>query len=177
MEGALTEEIATRSGPRVYRISSDSRQRPCGPVEKTELPPGFVVSASGRVSGAAEPAQATRRYPFPTMALVRLDDELTYGTRACRARIAVYIGDLGDRSAARARQILARVPTPNQAVLLAVDPNRHVIEVVYGAGVRGRGIENAAPRAVAAAAAEFTSSHDLMRGLIRAVRVLAMADH
>jgi len=108
------------------------------------------------------------------MDLVHLDDELTYGTRACEARLAVYIGDLGDDSAARARQILARVPTPNQAVLLAVDPNRHVIEVVYGAGVRGRGIQTAAPRAVAAAVSEFKSSEDLMRGLIQPVRVLAM---
>lgn len=80
------------------------------------------------------------------MDLVHLDDELTYRTRACKARLAVYIGDLGDDSAARARQILARVPTPNQAVLLAVDPNRHVIEVVYGAGVRGRGIQTRTAR-------------------------------
>lgn len=144
-----------------------------GPVEKRELPLGFVITASGRISGAAEPGQATRHYPFRTMDLVRLDDELTYGTRACKARLAVYIGDLGDDSAARAREILARVPTPNQAVLVAVDPNRHAIEVVYGAGVRGRGAQTAAPRAVATAASEFKSSDDLMRGLIRAVRVLA----
>lgn len=110
------------------------------------------------------------------MDLVRLDDELTYGSRACKARLAVYIGDLADDSAARARQILARVPTPNHAVLLAVDPNRHVIEVVYGAGVRGCGIQTAAPRAVAAAVSEFKSGDDLMRGLIRAVRVLAMRE-
>jgi Domain of unknown function (DUF5130) len=71
---------------------------------------------------------------------------------------------------------VASVPTPNQAVLLAVDSNRHVIEVVYGAGIRGSGIQTAAPRAVAAAVSEFKSSEDLMRGLIRAVRVLAMPE-
>jgi hypothetical protein len=71
---------------------------------------------------------------------------------------------------------VASVPTPNQAVLLAVDFNRHVIEVVYGAGIRGCGIRTAAPRAVAAAVSEFKSSEDLMRGLIRAVGVLAMPE-
>ncbi|EUA13755.1 hypothetical protein I553_6874 [Mycobacterium xenopi 4042] len=142
-------------------------------VERRELPPGFVVTASGRISEAAEPAHATPRYPFRAADLVRLDDELTYGTRACQARLAVYIGDLGEDSATRARELLAKVPVPDKAVLLAVDPNRHAIEVVYGAGVRSRGAQRAAPEAVAAAASEFKSSGDLMRGLIRAVRVLA----
>jgi len=142
-------------------------------AERRELPLGFVVTASGRISGAAEPARATTRYPFRTTDLVRLDDELTYGTRACKARLAVYIGDLGDDSAARAREVLAKVPAPDKAVLLAVDPNRHAIEVVYGAGVRGRGAQTAAPEAVAVAASEFRSRGDLIRGLIRAVRVLA----
>ncbi|ORV18056.1 DUF5130 family protein [Mycobacterium celatum] len=142
-------------------------------MEKRELPPGFVVTASGRISGAAEPAQATRRYPLKTMDLVALDDALTYGTRDCTARLAVYVGDLGEHSAARARQILAKVPTPNEAVLVAVDPNRHAIEVVYGEGLRGRGAQTAAPRAVAAAAAAYRSGKDLTRGLVDAVRVLA----
>jgi hypothetical protein len=144
-----------------------------GAVARRELPPGFVVTASGRISGATEPGRATLRYPFHTMDLVRLDDELTYGTRACKARLAVYIGDLGEDSAARARELLQKVPAPDKAVLLAVDPNGHAIEVVYGAGVRCRGAQTAAPQAVAAAASEFKSSGDLMRGIIRAVRVLA----
>lgn len=80
-----------------------------GAVENRDLPPGFVITASGRISGAAEPEQATPRYPFATMDLVRLDDELTYGTRACKARLAVYIGDLGDHSAAQARRRGRRV--------------------------------------------------------------------
>ena len=40
------------------------------------------------------------------------------------------------------------MPTPNNAVLLAVSPNQKAIEVVYGAEVKGRGIEAAAPLGV-----------------------------
>ena len=51
-------------------------------------------------------------YPFPTKDLVTLDDALKYGSRAARARFAVYLGDLGADTAATARDILTRVPTP-----------------------------------------------------------------
>ena len=63
-------------------------------------------------------------YPFPVKDLVVLDDALKYGSRAAKARFAVYLGDLGDDTAARAREILAKVPTPDNAVLLAVSPNQ-----------------------------------------------------
>jgi len=142
------------------------------PLKEPELPLGFVVTSSGRISGVTEPGDASVTYPFPMMDLVTLDDALTYGTRASRARIAVYIGDLGDDPAARAREILAQVPTPNDAVLLAVSPNQRAIEVVYGAGVKGRGAESAAPLGVAAAASAFKDGN-LMDGLISAVRVLS----
>jgi Domain of unknown function (DUF5130) len=142
------------------------------PLKEPELPLGFVVTSSGRISGVTEPGDASVTYPFPMMDLVTLDDALTYGTRASRARIAVYIGDLGGDPAARAREILAQVPTPNDAVLLAVSPNQRAIEVVYGAGVKGRGAESAAPLGVAAAASAFKDGN-LMDGLISAVRVLS----
>ena len=111
-------------------------------------------------------------YPFPIKDLVTLDDALTYGSRAADARFAVYIGDLGNDTAARAREILARVPTPDNAVLVAVSPDQHAIEVVYGSQVRGRGAESAAPLGAAAAAAAFQDGH-LIDGLVSAVRVLS----
>ena len=46
------------------------------------------------------------------------------------------------------------------------------IEVVYGADVKGRGIEEAAPLGVSAAAASFKEGN-LIDGLISAVRVLS----
>jgi Domain of unknown function (DUF5130) len=111
-------------------------------------------------------------YPFPIKDLVTLDDALTYGSRASKARFAVYIGDLGNDTASRAREILGNISTPNNAVLLAVSPNQHTIEVVYGADVRGRGTESAAPLGVAAASSAFQQGN-LMDGLISAIRVLS----
>lgn len=141
-------------------------------VAPAELPVGWVITSSGRLSGVTQPGDVSVHYPFPTADLVTLDDALTYGSRASKARLAVYIGDLGDDTAARARELLAKVPTPNDAVLLAVDPNQHAIEVAYGAGVKGRGAESAAPLGVAAAASAFKEGN-LMDGLISAVRVLS----
>lgn len=141
-------------------------------AEVAELPRGWVVTSSGRISGVTEPGELSLTYPFPVKDLVFLDDALQYGSRAAKARFAVYIGDLGTDTAATAREILAQVPTPNNAVLLAVSPNQRVIEVVYGSDVKGRGIEEAAPLGVSAAAASFKEGN-LMDGLISAVRVMS----
>jgi Domain of unknown function (DUF5130) len=141
-------------------------------VLPADLPVGWVVTSSGRISGVTQPGDVSVDYPFPTIDLVRLDDALAWGTRDSKARMAVYIGDLGADTAARAREILAKVPTANDAVLLAVSPNQHAIEVVYGAGVKGRGAESVAPLGVAAAASALREGN-LMDGLISAVRVLS----
>jgi hypothetical protein len=116
------------------------------PGRLAELPRGFVVTTSGRISGVTEPGEVSVTYPFPVKDLVFLDDALTYGSRTAKARFAVYLGDLGEDTAAGAREILAKVPTPENAVLLAVSPNQRAIEVVYGSDVQGRGIEQAAPQ-------------------------------
>nr|WP_090274328.1 DUF5130 domain-containing protein [Mycolicibacterium komanii]CRL67284.1 hypothetical protein CPGR_00504 [Mycolicibacterium komanii] len=141
-------------------------------VERTDLPVGWVVTSSGRISGVTQPGALSVDYPFPVKDLVFLDDALKYGSRAAKARFAVYIGDLGSDTAATAREILAQAPTPNNAVLLAVSPDQRAIEVVYGADVKGRGIEEAAPLGVSAAAASFKDGN-LMDGLISAVRVMS----
>ncbi|WP_207801700.1 DUF5130 domain-containing protein [Mycobacterium uberis] len=141
-------------------------------IEPTELPTGWVITTSGRVSGVTEPGNLSVHYPFPIKDLVALDDALKYGSRASRARFAVYLGDLGSDTAAWAGEILAQVPTPNNAVLVAVSPNQCVIEVVYGSQVRGRGAESAAPRGVAAASSAF-KQRGLIDGLISAIHVLS----
>ena len=140
--------------------------------EPAELPRGFVVTSSGRISGVTEPGEASLDYPFPADDLVRLDDALKYGSRKAKARFAVYVGDLGSDTAATAREVLAKVPTPDNAVLLAVSPNQNAIEVVYGSAVQGRGIEEAAPLGIKAAAASFNYDN-LMGGLISAVKVMS----
>jgi hypothetical protein len=141
-------------------------------VAPAQLPNGWVVTTSGRISGVTEPGDLSVHYPFPTEDLVVLDDALIYGTRSAGARFAVYIGDLGSDTAARAREILAKVSTPDNAVLVAVSPDQHAVEVVYGSQVRGRGAESAAPLGVAAAAAAFRDGN-LIDGLVSAVRVLS----
>ena len=112
------------------------------------------------------------QYPFPIKDLVILDNALKYGSRRAKARFAVYVGDLGADTAATACEILGKVPTPNNAVLLAVSPDQHAIEVVYGADLKGRGIEAAAPLGVSAAAASFKEGN-LIDGLISGIRVLS----
>ena len=70
-------------------------------IEEPDLPLGFVITSSGRISGVTQPGDVSVHYPFPTSDLVTLDDALTYGSRASKARMAVYIGDLGQDPAAR----------------------------------------------------------------------------
>lgn len=137
-----------------------------------DLPPGWVVTAGGRISGVRDPARPAVQYPFPDRQLIELDTALTNATRRARARFAVYIGDLGADTAARAREILGSVPTAANAVLLAVSPDQRAIEVVYGSGVRGRGVESSAPRGVVTAAAALREG-DLVGGLVSALQVMA----
>nr|CAB43162.1 hypothetical protein MLCB1610.16 [Mycobacterium leprae] len=157
-------------------MGHQSSQSEVAPVVRgdvvTELPKGWVITTSGRVSGVTEPGDRSVHYPFPIKDLVALDDALTYSSRASHARFAVYLGDLGNDTAALAREILAQVPTPDDAVLVAVSPNQCAIEVVYGSQVRGRGAESAAPLGVAAASSAFEQGN-LIDGLISAVRVLS----
>lgn len=141
-------------------------------IEPAELPLGWAVTTSGRISGVTEPGELSVDYPFPINDLVALDDALKYGSRASLTRFAVYLGDLGSDTAARAREILTQVPTPDNAVLIAVSPDQCAIEVVYGSQVRGRGAESTVPLGVAAASAAFEQG-ELIDGLISAIRVLS----
>ena len=54
--------------------------------EPAELPRGYVVTSSGRVSGVTEPGEVSVTYPFSVNDLVRLDDALKYGSRKANAR-------------------------------------------------------------------------------------------
>ena len=141
-------------------------------IEQAELPYGAALTTSGRISAVTEPGELSVQYPFAVDDLVTLDDALKFGSRSSKTRFAVYIGSLGDDTAATAREILAQVPTPDNAVLLAVSPNQRAIEVVYGSKLKGRGIETVAPLGVSAAATAFREGN-LMDGLISAVRVLS----
>ena len=139
-----------------------------------DLPYGYALTYSGRISGVTEPGELSVHYPFPTKDLVVLDDALKYGSRAAKARFAVYIGPLGEDTAATAREILGKVPTPDNAMLIAVSPDQHAIEVVYGAELKGRGAETAAPLGVSAAIGSLKQGN-LIDALVSAVRVMSAA--
>ena len=127
------------------------KSRPLSP--RSDLPRGFRRHRPAAGSpGSPSPATLSVHYPFPVKDLVILDDALKYGSRAAKARFAVYLGDLGDDTAATAREILAKVPTPDNAVLLAVSPNQRAIEVVYGSERQRPRHRDAAPLGVSAAA-------------------------
>ncbi|WP_395310821.1 DUF5130 domain-containing protein [Mycobacterium sp. AMU20-3851] len=143
-------------------------------VTDLELPYGYALTSSGRISGVTEPGELSVHYPFSVKDLVALDDALKYGSRYSKTRFAVYIGDLGADTAATAREILAKVPTPNNAVLLAVSPNQKAIEVVYGEDVKGRGIETAAPLGISAALGSLRDGN-LIDALVSAVNVTSAA--
>ena len=64
------------------------------------------------------------------------------------------------------------MPTPDNAVLLAVSPDQRAIEVVYGADLRGRGADTAAPIGVSTAAAAFKEGK-LIAGLVKAVEAMS----
>ncbi|MCF6389585.1 DUF5130 domain-containing protein [Mycobacterium sp. MBM] len=139
-----------------------------------DLPYGYALTSSGRISGVTEPGELSVHYPFSVKDLVALDDALKYGSRYAKARFAVYIGDLGADTAATAREILAKVPTPDNAVLFAISPNQKAIEVVYGAEVKGRGIETAAPLGISAALGSLRDGN-LIDALVSAVNVTSAA--
>ena len=141
-------------------------------IDPADLPLGSVITYSGRVSGVTEAGELSVHYPFPVKDLAALDQALTYSSRASQARFGVYIGDLGADTANRAGQILAKLPTPNDAVLVAVSPDQRVIEIVYGGGVSGRIAPAAAPQAVAEATASLRQGN-LIGALIGAVHVLS----
>ncbi|MUM22308.1 DUF5130 domain-containing protein [Mycobacterium sp. CBMA271] len=167
MTGTRMERRSRLEGPHV--ASGEVATNPAG-----ALPRGWAETINGRLSGVTEPGALSVDYPFPNYELATLDDALTYGSRSSEARFAVYIGDLGSDTNVGARDVFLKVPTPEEAVLIAVSPNQHVVEVVYGAALKGRGAESAADLGVAAAMASFKEGN-LLDGIISAVRVMSAA--
>ena len=82
-------------------------------IDPANLPYGYAVTYSGRVSGVTEPGEVSVHYPFPVKDLVFLDDALKYGSRAAGARFAVYIGDLGADTAATIPSMKSGNVTPH----------------------------------------------------------------
>ena len=129
-----------------------------------------MITTSGRISGVTEPVNCRCIFRLRTD-LVAIDDALKYGSRASEARFAVYIGDLGSDTAARAREILARCPRPITPCCLPSRPTR-----ASSRSSMALRSGDAAPRRPrrrsGGGAAAFEQGH-LVDGLVSAIKVLS----
>ncbi|MFC3966329.1 DUF5130 family protein [Nocardia jiangsuensis] len=141
---------------------------------ETDLPHGYALTSSGRVSGVHEPGTEFRRAPFSDHELVALDNALIEATRATGVRFTVFIGDLGGAPAAGADALFPTVPDAERAVLIAVSPNDRAIEVRSGHAIEDRANDRVCQLGVTAASSSFRQGQ-LIDGLVSAVRVMAAA--
>lgn len=138
-----------------------------------DLPPGTVVTSSGRVSAAEVFTEPDRdAQPFTPVQLTRLDEALTLATRETGLRFSVYLGDLGSDVTARVAELHAQLEGSGEAVLVAVSPEQRVVEVLTGAEARVRLPDRGAKLAVMSMVASFREG-DLLGGLLSGLRMLA----
>ena len=141
-------------------------------VREEDLPFGSALTSSGRVSAAHEFGTTNPEHlPFATQDLVALDDALTQAIRQTKIRFNVYIGDLGVDPAAGADAVFPGTPDAIRSVLIAVDPNRHALEIRTGRRVSNRATDRVAQLGVAAALGPFRDGN-LIDGLVTSVRVM-----
>lgn len=140
---------------------------------EADLPFGTVVTPSGRVS-AAQPYHAPTEtdVPFTHAQLAKLDEALTFSTRDTGLRFSVYLGDLGADPAARTAELHDALADSTDAVLVAVSPAQHIVEVVTGPEARLRLPDRGADLAVLSMTASFKEG-DLIGGLVSGLRMLA----
>jgi uncharacterized membrane protein YgcG len=163
---AETDAHGTYSG---HRVEAGHEVR-----QADELPLGSVVTASGRVSAASEfrmdePATS----PFSAVQLTRLDEALTLVSRHTQLRFSLYLGDLGEDSHAGALRLHDQLgPAGADSVLLAVDPQRHNVDIVTGSEARVRITDRACKLAVMSMIASFKEG-DLLGGALSGLRMLS----
>ncbi|RJO69748.1 DUF5130 domain-containing protein [Nocardia panacis] len=143
-------------------------------VVEADLPHGYVITSSGRVSGVHEAGKVFVEAPFSDTERLMMDNVLTEATRATKVRFTIYIGDLGGDPAAGADALFPRTLEAARSVLIAVSPNEHAIEVRSGAEVADRANDRVCQLGVTAALSSIRQGQ-LIDGLISAVRVMAAA--
>jgi hypothetical protein len=143
-------------------------------VVEADLPHGYVVTSSGRVSGVHEAGDVFKEAPFSDNERLAMDNVLTEATRATKVRFNIYIGDLGNDPAAGADAIFRATPEAAHSVLIAVSPNDRAIEVRSGSEVTDRANDRVCQLGVTAALSSFRQG-ELIDGLVSAVRVMAAA--
>jgi hypothetical protein len=127
--------------------------------------------APGDVATAPQPGQSDEG-PFTPRQLFRIDEALSAADRETGLTFSVYVGDLGEDTRATAEELLDRLPDPAGAVLLAVDPDRRVVEIVTGAEAARRLPDRIAALAALSMTAAFGGG-DLTGGTVTGLRMLA----
>lgn len=143
-------------------------------VVEADLPHGYVVTSSGRVSGVHEAGDVFKEAPFSDDERLGMDNVLTEATRTTKVRFNIYIGDLGDDPAVGADAIFPTTPEAAHSVLIAVSPNDRAIEVRSGSEVADRANDRVCQLGVTAALSSFRRG-EFIDGLVSAVRVMAAA--
>ncbi|WP_433578530.1 DUF5130 domain-containing protein [Nocardia brasiliensis] len=143
-------------------------------VVEADLPHGYVVTSSGRVSGVHEAGDVFKEAPFSDDERLAIDNVLTEATRATKVRFNIFIGDLGTDPAAGADAIFPSTPEAPASVLIAVSPNDKAIEVRSGREIADRANDRVCQLGVTAALSSFRQGQ-LIDGLVSAVRVMAAA--
>lgn len=143
-------------------------------VVEADLPHGYALTSSGRVSGVHEAGDVFKEAPFSDDERLAMDNALTEATRATKVRFNVYIGDLGADPAAGADALFPSTPEAARSVLIAVSPNEKAVEVRSGHEVADRANDRVCQLGVTAALSSIRQGQ-LIDGLVSAVRVMAAA--
>ncbi|ATL66456.1 DUF5130 domain-containing protein [Nocardia terpenica] len=143
-------------------------------VVEADLPHGWVVTTSGRVSGVHEAGDVFKEAPFSDKERLIMDNTLTEATRSTKVRFNVYIGDLGADAAAGIDALFPATPEAARSVLIAVSPNDKAVEVRSGRDVADRVNDRVCQLGVTAALSSLRQG-ELIDGLVSAVRVMAAA--
>ncbi|NNH74360.1 DUF5130 domain-containing protein [Nocardia uniformis] len=143
-------------------------------VNEADLPHGYAVTVSGRVSGVHEAGAVFQEVPFSDHERLLMDNALTDATRSTKVRFNIFIGDLGADSAAGADELFPSTPEAVRSVLIAVDPNTNSVEVRSGRAVADRANDRVCQLGATAALSSFRQG-DLIDGLVSAIRVMAAA--
>ncbi|WP_405180074.1 DUF5130 domain-containing protein [Nocardia sp. NBC_01377] len=140
-------------------------------VVESDLPHGYALTSSGRVSGVHEAGDVFKEVPFSDDERLAIDNALTKATRATKTRFNVYIGDLGSDSATGADAIFPATPEAARSVLIAVSPNDKAIEVRAGIDVPVRAKDRMCQLGATAARESFKRG-ELIDGLLSAIEVM-----
>jgi uncharacterized membrane protein YgcG len=141
-------------------------------VDESTLPPGAVVTLSGRVSAAQMHEFDQPDHPFTQSQLARLDEALTLASRDTGLDFSIYLGALGQDSRPEAERLFRSIgERAGQSVLIAVSPGERLVELVIGDVASVRLPSRSAKLAVMNMVASFKEG-DLVGGLISGLRML-----